>query len=337
MKIKKISEKIISDLEQAKSEIKRADEIGNELAKNINIIYLIGCGAPNRVMLGIEYWILQLSDSLEVRKYYPAEFMEQKPVKINNKTLFIFGSKSGTTKETVKAAEMISGKGYKTIAITESKNVPLAKFTDIVLTLGKSDEGHTGMFMILQVLIGSIINQKDKWKNHKQLIESIYELPKVICKTQEEYEDLCYKHAKHMNNEKILYHLASGPMFTTAYVFSVCILMEMLWIHNYPIEAAEFFHGPFEIVDENTFLLLMLGEDSSRPLMNRVVNFCKKYSNNLIIYDTRDFEMKGINKIIRPIVAPYVLNSVLKRIADHISQMRNHPLTTRKYMWKTEY
>ena len=56
-------------------------------------------------MLGIEYWILQLSDSLEVRKYYPAEFMEQKPVKINNKTLCIFGSKSGTTKETVKAAE----------------------------------------------------------------------------------------------------------------------------------------------------------------------------------------------------------------------------------------
>ena len=108
MENKNYSGKVIQDLEQAKSEIRRADEIGKELAKNINIIYLIGCGAPNRVMLGIEYWILQLSDSLEIRRYYPAEFMEQKPVKINNKTLFIFGSKSGTTKETVKAAEMIS-------------------------------------------------------------------------------------------------------------------------------------------------------------------------------------------------------------------------------------
>ena len=40
MKNKNNSVKIIQDLEQAKSEIRRADEIGNELAKNINIIYL---------------------------------------------------------------------------------------------------------------------------------------------------------------------------------------------------------------------------------------------------------------------------------------------------------
>ena len=57
----------------------------------------------------------------------------------------------------------------------------------------------------------------------------------------------------------------------------------------------------------------------------------------IVKLEDKDFEIKGINKIIRPIVAPYILNSVLKRIADHISQMRNHPLTTRKYMWKTEY
>ena len=337
MKNKIDSKNFINDLEKAKSEINRANKIGNELAKDINIIYLIGCGAPNRVMLGIEYWILQLSNSLEVRRYYPAEFIEQNPAKINNNTLFIFGSKSGTTKETVKAAEMISGKGFKTISITESTNVPLAKYTDIVFTLGKTNEGHTGMFMILQILIGSILNQKDNWINHKNLVESIYNLPKVILETQIIYDDLCYKHAKHINNENILYHLASGPMFTTAYVFSVCILMEMLWMHNYPIEAAEFFHGPFEIVDKDTFLFLMLGEDSSRPLMNRVVNFCKKYSNNIIIFDTLDFDMDGIHKDIRPIVAPYVLNSVLKRIADHISSIRNHPLTTRKYMWKSDY
>src|SRR4030095_6047527 len=99
--------------------------------------------------------------------------------------------------------------------------------------------------------------------------------------------------ARLYKDDRILYHVASGPMFTTAYVFGVCILMEMQWMHSMPLEAAEFFHGPFEIVDQTTPLVLLLGEDPSRPLMERVDRFCKKYTERLVTYDSRDFAMPG--------------------------------------------
>jgi fructoselysine 6-phosphate deglycase len=155
--------------------------------------------------------------------------------------------------------------------------------------------------------------------------------------TQVSNDKRAAEEARLYKDDRILYEVASGPMFNTAYVFGVCILMEMQWMHSYPIEAAEFFHGPFEIVDQNTPMVLMLGEDPSRPLMERVVRFCKKYTERLVIYDSKDFEMKGIDPAIRAIVAPYILEAALVRIAQRLAVWHNQPLSTRRYMWKTEY
>lgn len=56
-----------------------------------------------------------------------------------------------------------------------------------------------------------------------------------------------------------------------------------------------------------------------------------------MIYDSRDYQMPGIAPLIRPIVAPYVLQAALKRFSEHLSDLRGQPLSTRRYMWKTEY
>jgi fructoselysine 6-phosphate deglycase len=111
----------------------------------------------------------------------------------------------------------------------------------------------------------------------------------------------------------------------------------MQWMHSVALEAAEFFHGPFEIVDQTVPLVLMKGEDPSRPLMERVERFCRKYTERLMIYDTADFTMRGIDAEIRPIVGPYVMQAALRRIAEHLAVLHDHPLATRRYMWKTEY
>lgn len=134
-----------------------------------------------------------------------------------------------------------------------------------------------------------------------------------------------------------MYVVAGGPMSTTAYVLGVCVLMEMQWMHVQSVVAAEFFHGPFEIVDETTPLILLVGEDPSRPEAERVVRFCKKYTERLMIYDSRDFAMPGIAEEIRPIVAPMILEAALSRFPAHLAVWHNHPLSTRRYMWKTEY
>jgi fructoselysine 6-phosphate deglycase len=44
-----------------------------------------------------------------------------------------------------------------------------------------------------------------------------------------------------------------------------------------------------------------------------------------------------VDPAIRAIVAPYVLQSALKRISANLSIPLDKPLGERRYMWKTEY
>jgi fructoselysine 6-phosphate deglycase len=330
-------EAIVDGLQTSAKTTLEAAALGGTLAAEVDRIYLVGCGAPNRVMLGLQYWIEHYSPSLEVRRYFPADLLAQNPARLDGRTLVVFGSKSGTTPETVAAAEFLKNRPCRTVAVTQTAELPLAKAVSEPLLMGETEQAHNGMFMILQALVGGLLAERDHWPLQDKLMASLAALPQVLADTAAGNDRRAAEEARLYKDDRVLYHVASGPGFAAAYVFGVCVLMEMQWMHSYPIEAAEFFHGPFEIVDQNTALILMLGEDPSRPLMERVTRFCKKYTERLMIYDSQDFAMTGIDPGIRPIVAPYVLEAALRRIAQRLAVWHNHPLSTRRYMWKTEY
>jgi fructoselysine 6-phosphate deglycase len=310
--------------------------LGRELAGKIDRIYLVGCGGPNRAMLPVEYWIEHYSLAIEVRRYFPAEFITLNPRRLDARTLVVLGSKSGTTSETVEAAGFVRGKPCHVIGITEKGDSALAQAVENPLLMGASS-GGASMFMLLLALTGGMMAAKDKWDLFDPLMSSLHALPQVLADVSADSDKRATEDARLLKDDRILYHVAAGPMFSTAYVWGVCVLMEMQWMHSVPLEAAEFFHGPFEIVDQNTPLVLMKGEDPSRPLMDRVERFCKKYTERLFVYDSADYAMPGIDKSIRAIVAPYVVQSALRRISERLAVWHNHPLTTRRYMWKTEY
>ena len=314
----------------------RAAAMGRELARKIDRLYLVGCGGPNRAMLTVEYWVEHYSQGMEVRRFFPAEFMTLNPRRLDGRTLVVLGSRSGTTLETVQAAEFVRKQPCQVIAITEKPDTALARGVEVPLLMGEG-AGGAAMFMLLQALAGGLLAEKDGWSLFEPLVSSLHALPEVLAEVSAVSDNRSAEDARLLKDDRVLYHVASGPMFSTAYVWGVCVLMEMQWMHSVPLEAAEFFHGPFEIVDQNTPLVLLKGEDPSRPLMDRVERFCKKYTERLFIYDAKDYEMTGIDPRIRPIVGPNVLQAVLRRISDRLAVWHNHPLTTRRYMWKTDY
>ena len=313
-----------------------AARLGRELAPKIDRIYFIGCGGPNRTMLAVQYWIEQYSKGFEVRRFYPAEFLTQNQPRLDGRTLCILGSKSGTTPETLEAAEFLRDKPCITIGITETADKPLASLVGTAFLMG-AKAPVASMFMILSALAGGLMAAKDDWPLADKLMSSLRAMPKVMADTAEIGDARAKEDARLLKDDRILYHVASGPTFSTAYVFGVCVLMEMQWMHSTALEAAEFFHGPFEIVDQNLPLVLLKNEDPSRPLMDRVERFCKKYTERTFIYDSQDYAMEGVAPEIRGMVGPYVLQAVLRRVSERLSVWHNHPLTTRRYMWKTEY
>lgn len=329
---------IVRSFDETRSQLDAAFAYGVELASEIDRIFFVAAGSANRAMLGLCWWIEHFSSSIEVRRYFPAEFMAQNPRRLDGRTLVVLASKSGTTPETVAAADFIKDLPCKAVAFSQFSTKSLGLKTPRIFTVGgKTPESFTAIFMLMQAMVAGLLKEKNHFVLADAVMDSLHALPHAVTQAALQNEERAILDAKKYARDDRLYNVASGPGFTTAYVFGVCILMEMLWIHSYPIEAAEFFHGPFEIVDKTVPLILIKGEDPTRPLMDRVSRFCETWAERVMCYDSMDFAMLGITKAVRPIMAPYVLQAALKRFSAHLSVERNQPLSTRRYMWKVPY
>lgn len=329
---------------KALTEKDTAAQLGTELARRkFRRIYFVGCGAPNREMGAIKYWMDKDVRSTEVRLYFPAEFTAQAPALADDpETLVILGSHSGKTPETVSAAKWARSLRCTTVGVTQRFESDLAQNVAFPLTYGASPDdgyqhGYFAMYMVLAALTSALMRDLEGATYHDEMMAALAVLPDVLADAMFANEARATEEARLYHGTKHLFVVGSGPMWTTAYVFGVCILMEMQHLQTYPCEAAEFFHGPFEIVDNTTQMILLLGEDPSRPLAERVVRFAKRYTERLMIYDSYSFAMNGVSPAIRPMFAPFVLQAALDRYAEHLAVWHAHPLNTRRYMWKTEY
>ena len=312
--------------------------LGTELAKNgIKNVFLVGCGAPNREMGAIKYFLDRDAKKLETQLYFPAEFINLAPAKLGPDSLVVLATHSGTTPEMIQAAEFVKQYNCKTVGITQFADSPLAKNVQQPLIYGKSKQSYYAKFIIILALMASIMKEIEGWKLADKIMKSLEALPGALADTAESSDQRGSEEARLYKDDDFVMIMGSGPNYSTAYAFGICVLMEMQWMHTYVGEAAEFFHGPFEVLDQNTPVFLFKGEDASRPIVERVERFCKKYTERLVIYDSKDYEMKGIDPEVRAIVSPMILSSAVDRFAEHLSIWRNHPLSTRRFMWKSEY
>ena len=330
--------KYLESLEVAAAKIDAAIELGSRLAKkDIKRVYLVGCGAPNREMGVIKYWIDAYAKKLDTYLYFPAEFINHKPPRIDEHTIVVLASHSGTTPEIIAAANFLKSYPCITIGVTQKADSPLAQNVQHYLTYDLPDHGYTAKYILLQALVGAIANTVEPWPLYEKVIKSLRALPDALADTIEQSEGRSKEEARIYQAEDNIMLIGSGPNFCTAYVFGICVLMEMQWMHTYACEAAEFFHGPFEVIDEKTAMILLLGEDATRPEAERVVRFCNKHTEKLMIYDSKDYAMKGVDPDVRPIFAPFILGAALDSLGSRFAVWHNHPLTTRRYMWKSEY
>lgn len=342
MAVDSIRTDIVAALQGAADVVRKSAAFGREIANKYDKIYFVSCGAPNRSMLTLEYWLQHYSSSFEVRRYFPAEFMAQAPASLDDRTLVVLGSKSGTTPETVEAAEYMTDKPGFTVGFAQSADRPLSQAVDHVIVVGEPPKdviglNHTSLGIAMMAFIAGILGGRDNWPLEEKLLSSLEAMPNAVADAKIGNEARATEEARLYKDDKVLYHIASGPMFNTAYVFGVCHIMETQRMHSFPLEAAEFFHGPFEALDNTLPYVLLLGEDPSRPLMERVDRFCKRFTERLVIYDSKDFEMNGIDPDVRGMVAPYIVGAALDRLAEKLAVWHDLPLSGRRYMWQTEY
>ena len=329
----------LKEFECAEDMIFEAEKLGKEFAdKKFERLFMTGCGAPHYMMRVLAFWANRVVIKTDIRTFHSADLIHQNPSALDDKTLVLLGSHSGTTKETVEAAEFLKIRPAQAVSITRDPESPLAKASDAVLAYADEKQGYFSSYMLAQALASAFLDGREEgWKYHSKIMRALPELPYALADAKGAGMPKSEKIAEKIKEEKVPYVIAAGPMFTTAYVFASCFLMEMQHMHAHAVNAADFFHGPFEVVENQTPLIVLLGEDPCRSQADRVLEFCKRFSVNYYIYDSREFNMPGIPEEIRPLVSPFIVDAAMTSLVENLAMRRGHPMSFRRYMGKVEY
>lgn len=328
-------EKIVNDAIALRPGIENAvDQVCREGYSNL---YFIGCGGTYAHTMPMKYW-MDTASSIEMHNVIAAEFMLMGDKHFTKDSVCIFSSRTGNTKEIVQAAKYCKEAGARTIIYVSNDNTPICEYADYkVASFAEDDCLCEAIYTFQIMLIARFMKNRGEFPKYDLFMEQYQGLTPYLIKGKQLYEDRCAKMAEDHKNMEYTMVVGSGMLWGEAYDYAMCILEEMQWIKTKAIHAAEFFHGTLELVDKDTSIIMLYGEDETEPLMDRVKTFAEKITPDVNIFDTKEVELPFTDPELRKIVSPLVIYAITERLSCHLASVRNHPLTFRRYYRQFDY
>jgi fructoselysine 6-phosphate deglycase len=305
----------------------------------VSRVVLTACGGSYAVMLPGEYFLGTSAAGLEAVALNAAEFTSRASSRVDAQTVVILCSHSGTTPETVAAAQHARERGALTVAFTHELDSPLAQASEYVIGYqhgAEKSESYVAPVLLLR-LIARILDDREGASFVEAIDAVAASLPNLVPAARAAHTEAADRWAFASRREPLIYTMAAGSNYGTAYSFAICLLQEMQWVHSAAIHSGEYFHGPFEITDVDVPFIALLGLDETRPVEQRAVDFLAKHSDKALVIDAAEFGLDGIDDSVRGIAAHLLFNPVLRTYADALADHRGHPLSVRRYMWRMDY
>lgn len=268
----------------------------------------------------------------------PAELVETGSTLVGHDTLVVIPSLSGTTAESIAALDHVKASGARVLVLTGHEDTPLGAKADTSLVNFAEDDTSCESFYLQSLLLAlSILARTDPLEDQVAVVAELEQLPQLLLDAKVAFEPRAHELAEAIAAEPWHIVTGSGSTWPEAFYYGMCILEEMQWIRTRPVHASDFFHGTLELVEPGTSVLLLKGEDATRPLADRVERFVSGLSGQLLVLDSADVDLPGISQTTRSLVSPVVLAALLERVSAHLEVLRDHPLTTRRYYRRLAY
>lgn len=302
-------------------------------------VFLVACGGSHALMLPIQEILQSQTGAVEAHAMSSREFITRAPKSAGPHSMVIACSHSGNTPETVAAITAAREAGATTIALTNLPDSPLSEESEHHIYYQHGDEklfAYTAAPLLYRLVYGIIdqLNGTDRADDVSQAVESI---DRIVAALHVEHYSRADAWAKKHKHDGLIYTLGSGPNYGNAYSFAICFLQEMLWVHSQGINSAEFFHGPFEVTDVDVPFIELIGLGASREIDERAHDFVTKHSDEVLTVDASEWDLAGVAEDLRASYAHLVFGPLLRLYADRLSDHKGHPLSVRRYMWRSEY
>ncbi|MEO6941667.1 MAG: SIS domain-containing protein [Terrimesophilobacter sp.] len=322
-------------LEEISSAARLREEIEGvvlaQLERGIKNIYFIGSGGSYADMLAYEY-LMRSRSELPSRAAIGPEFALAPDATFGEGSLAIFGSSTGTTDDVNKVIEFAKARGAYTVGFTGKADSPFAKALDHVFL----SSSHSYDIQLL-LLLTKLMSERGEFDDYEKFADQIDLLPPLLVDVAKQADPAAQAFAEKHKETEYHFLVGSGNLWGYTYLYSMCVLEECQWLHTTRVQAAEFFHGSLELIEKDTSVILFVGEDETRPLMERVEKFATKYSDDVSVFDTADYPLPGIDAKYRALLSPLVIGTVAGRISKHLEKVRDHDLSLRRYYRVVEY
>jgi len=303
------------------------DAVGRIAAQGLRNVFFVGAGG-SLICSYPAFYLLQRESAVPVFQIQSDELNCSVPRLMGPGSLVVLASYTGTTKETVRAATTAKLAGATVIAVAKDGS-PLAAAVDEAF-LGKSD--------LFELLVAyAVLEHTGSDLDFADVDQALTNLSAAVVNAVEASEDHLHRIADKFKDEPFTYVLGSGASYAWAYGLAMCFLQEMQWKQAAGYNTGEFFQGAFEMVQDDTAVLLWLGDDQTRPMAERGRAFLDTYCPKAEYVDVADLELPGIPASVRGDVSPLVIAALAHRLAQHYESLRGHDLETRRYMFKVEY
>lgn len=325
-------------------EIKGIIEAISEAKKNIGGIkqvVWVAAGGSHGGFYPAHYFLDQEAKTIRSKNITSNEFVKAPPAFVGENTVAVICSMRGTA-ETIEAAKVAKELGAATIAlyVDESELTELCeyqvKYESVALDESNFSKTNSAFGLLLAMLI------MDQVEGYDQLETALAAFDKIDGIYKQAVIDIRPKAIKwSMQNResKSIHVMGSGPAYGAAYIFSICNIMEMLQIDSPTVNSCDFFHGPFEVIDEETSVFLLVSEGRSRSNDERAVRFLKEFGGKKVfLLDAKDIGVDKFDPSVREhfnhlIYSPILNNVFMRELAYQIKK----DYMTRTYMWKAPY
>lgn len=310
-------------------------------ANGIKQVYFIACGGSLGAFYSAKAFLETEARDIKTGMYNSNEFVHNTPASLGENTVVVVCSHGGDTPETVKAAQLSLEMGAAVVAMTYTPDSPITAFSDYVIAYRfRTDIEESWEFdkpLVPVTIAAEILKQVEGYEHYEEYLDGLNKIDGIIRKAQLQIEARADQFADTYKNENMIYTMGSGAAYGAAYIQSICIFMEMQWINSSCIHSGEYFHGPFEITDKNTVFLVQISEGRTRYLDERALTFLKKYADRYEVVDAKELGINTINTSVVDYFNQTLFTAVYDIYNYKLAEIRQHPLSVRRYMWKVEY
>ena len=302
-------------------------------------IYFIGIGGTYASAMQVEVYMRGRS-SLPIYVENAAEFLTTGNRRFTERSVVIYSSVSGNTKEMVRLVERVREIGGKIFAFIDTPGSTLTApdKQDYLILYPKNEQ--LKFYMVANYLMYKN-GEFAAYEEYNREIEA--HLALALAEVEKAADAWAYEYAKktvafHRERPDLPhYFIGSGNQYGAAYSYAMCYWEEQMWIRTKSISCQEFFHGMQEIIVADTPVTLFIGEDEQRPLAERVARFLPRVCANYTIIDTAELELEGIRKEFRGSISHLVMHAVNNRVDAYMELFLRHPHSIRRYYRQFDY